>query len=70
MPPLIFYKSDHTGGAWWPVDIKTAIISFEDEQIYKIDGRTFKADTMVFRIAWEQAMQDFTWDAITKKGPQ
>lgn len=63
----IHFKSNRTGDAWWPVE-HTAVISFEDGQIYRIYGQVFKADSTPFRIAWENAWRQNTWDIISKKG--
>ena len=66
MITLVLYKDDNTGGAWWPIEFIT-VASFANNRVYKIYNREYSVDTMVFREAWESAMEQMTWDAITKR---
>lgn len=53
-----------TGQAWWYVDIDTHEISFKDNAQYKINGRLYPVDTMVFREAYIEAVRDIVFNLL------
>jgi len=61
---MIYYRSDHTGGAWWPWDYSKDY-TFENNTQYKIYGEVFVANTGTFREAWEVAIKLEIWRKIS-----